>query len=165
MLLFGLQRWHSWLCAQRLPSSTPSPISHTHTHTNQTPSVAAPSSSSLQCGAPRHLHIHDSPCTRRHSFRFISAQFSTNFTPAVIRLSLVSLQSDTVFPPYAFLCQQSECLVLRGTPSSNPLVLTGGCNSTTELSSLTCVLHINTSCAATNGSCSRYSRPITTSKH
>lgn len=32
-LLFGLQRWHSWLCAQRLPSSTPIPhLSHIHTN-------------------------------------------------------------------------------------------------------------------------------------
>lgn len=34
MLLFGLQQWHSWLCAQRRPSSTPSPISHTYAQTS-----------------------------------------------------------------------------------------------------------------------------------
>ncbi|KAK2893924.1 hypothetical protein Q8A73_016408 [Channa argus] len=34
VFLFGLKRWHSWLCAQRLSSSTPSPISHTCTQTS-----------------------------------------------------------------------------------------------------------------------------------
>lgn len=49
------------------------------------------------------------------------------------------------FFPFASLCQQSECRVLRGTLSFNPVVLTEQCNSKTVLSSLTCVRHSDTS--------------------
>lgn len=67
--------------------------------------------------------------------------FCTNFTPAFISLSLGSPHSDcfSLFA-FAFLCRQGECLVLRGTPGLNPVVLAGGCNSTTGLSSLNRVL-------------------------
>lgn len=158
MLLFGSQQWHSWLCAQWLPSSTPSPIPHTHTR-KPAPSAVAPSSSSpLKCGTVRHLHIHCSPCARwlspSVSILLQILHLLVSRRPWCLpRLCFVFISSIFFFF-FSFLCQHNERLVLRGTPGSNPVVLTGGCNNTTELSLLTCVLHINTSGAAVAHDCS-----------
>lgn len=94
-------------CSDGIPGSVPSdcrlaplPPSLTHTHKPAASIVAPPptSSSLLQCGAVWHLHIHSSPCTHWLSFLSISTQILfTIFTPAFIRLSLVSPQSECHF--------------------------------------------------------------------
>lgn len=90
-------------CSDGIPGSVPSdyrlaplpPISHTCIQINPpAPSIAAPSSSSPQCVAARYLHVHsntgdcdNSPHTHtRLSFLSVATRFSTNFTPASIRL-------------------------------------------------------------------------------
>lgn len=88
--------------------------------------------------------------------------FATNVTPAwcLPRLTVFCLFPRLLLLLYfffSFLCQHNEHLVLRGTPGSNPVVLTGGCNNTTEPSLLTCVLHIDTSAAAVAHDCSWWS--------
>jgi len=137
VLLFGSRRRHAWLRAQRLPSSTPSPISHTCTQTSPTSPIplifTAPMRGRSAFTCPQ--------ITRRLSvlFHFVFYKWNTFFYEAVPGIAPIGLCSSSLLP--SFVSRGRVSLVLRGTPSSNP-VLTGRCNSTTELSSLTFVLHI-----------------------
>lgn len=162
-----------------IPGSVPSdcrlaplPPSLTHTYTQTSPISRSPlifsaslwanqafyMTTAAPVAVPVHLaHVH-SP----------SSPSPLDILPTLHLLLFACPWSPRVFFffPSAFLCQWSECLVLRGTPSSNPVVLTGGRNSTTQLSTLACVLHIDTHRASPLQTAAYdVAQPATTSKH
>lgn len=94
-VLLRARRALVWLQAMAFLALCPATaVSHPFPHLSRThkpaPSIVAPSSSFLQCGAVRHLHIHGSPCGNGLSSPSSSSQFHTYFSPVFIRLSLVS---------------------------------------------------------------------------